>query len=158
MKKYIIYPAVFVLLLTGCKREVNNTNTIDYAEAVVDTAAAGVYDAETRCYLYHANGSKIEMKVVYDGNRVSGTLDYALAEKDKNTGTFNGTIINNKLIIDYTFNSEGTKSTRQLAFRMRDENLYEGFGPMTTDGNHFKDVKNIQFTSNMPLEKVDCKK
>lgn len=161
MKKLFLF-SMFLMLLAGCKQTTANDDAApDYttveAVASVDTVAAMDY-TRTICYAYDAKGSKIEIKVNYDGSDISGTIDYALAEKDKNTGTFKGKITNGILLMDYTFQSEGTKNMRQLAFKLVDNQLIEGYGEMNNDGTRFKDVSKLQFNSNMPLSKVNCPK
>lgn len=163
MKKQFLFSIAFVLLLAGCKQTTANDDTApDYATVeattAVDTVAAAIDYTRTICYAYNAKGSKIEMKVNFDGSNISGTIDYALAEKDKNTGTFTGKITNGILLMDYSFQSEGVKNMRQLAFKLVDNQLIEGYGEMTNDGTRFKDINKLQFTSNMPLSKVNCPK
>jgi len=144
MKKNPLYAVMLILLLTGCKKKIITAPFPD------DTAVASGIE-RTVCYAYEASGNKIEMKVHYQGSKVSGTLEYALDQKDRNTGTFTGTITKGILLLDYTFDSEGVKSTRQLAFKLINEHL-------TEDGTRFKDIDKIQFNSTMPLAKVDCPK
>jgi len=83
-------------------------------------------------------------------------LHYALAEKDSNKGTITGQVINNILIAEYTFYSEGMKSVRQVAFQIVSDKLVEGYGEMTEDGTHFKNASQLSFDSKMPLDKVAC--
>ncbi|MCF6131899.1 hypothetical protein [Flavobacterium wongokense] len=151
MKKQILLPIIFAFLSIGCKKE---TPAPTPTEPVVEETAPAV--SKTECYAYDANGSKIELELQTEGTEANGTLNYALAEKDKNGGTFTGKLENNILIADYHFQSEGVESTRQVAFKLEGDKLIEGYGEMTMDGTHFRDVSQIKFTSNMPLSKVDC--
>lgn len=110
------------------------------------------------CYVYHANGSSVELQFERKGNEIFGTLTYALAEKDKNTGTIKGKLENDILLAEYTFQSEGIESTRQVIFKFKDKQFIEGYGEITADGTHFKDPAKVTFTSTMPLSKADCSK
>lgn len=106
--------------------------------------------------MYDQNNTRIELTLQLNEKKASGTIEYALAKKDKNTGTFKGTFENNILIADYTFQSEGKKSVRQVAFQLHGEKLVEGYGEVTADGTKFLDVSKIKFNSTMPLTKTNC--
>lgn len=150
MKSRIIFSIVLVVLLAGCKKEATTASP-------PDTQEKNTQKTKSECYLYEANGSKIELHLYYKPERVIGILKYALAEKDKNEGFLKGNIKNNILIGDYTFQSEGTQSVRQVAFLFKGDKLIEGYGEMTKGGVKFKDVSQIKFTSTMPLSKVECR-
>lgn len=149
MKKYILLPIVFTMLLTGCKKETPETTT-------PVTEVSKTDEPKTECYSFEENGSSVSLKMETIGNEVTGTMVYSLAEKDKNTGTFKGTINNNIILADYTFQSEGVESIRQIAFERKGDKLIEGFGGMNEDGTKFKDVNQLKFNSTMPLSKLDC--
>ena len=139
-----------MLVLVGCKKEASTPNANTENSANVKPVA--------QCFRYDANGSLIELELHYTDSTAIGMLNYALAEKDSNMGSFKGTFENNILIADYKFQSEAEETTRQVAFKLIDDKLVEGYGDLTEDGTHFKDVTQLQFDSKMPLSKVDCKK
>ncbi len=87
---------------------------------------------------------------------MEANLTYAYAEKDKNTGTFTGEFNDGKLVGTYTFQSEGVESKRQVAFMLKDNQLVEGYGELNEDGTIFKDVNSVNYSSTMPLTKMDC--
>lgn len=149
MKKQIFLSVAFILVFTACKKEASETTLPVSEETKAETS-------KTECYYYDVNGNVVELQLQYNTDDISGTLNYALAEKDTNMGTFKGKIENNILLAAYTFHSEGTESTRQVAFKFMDGKLVEGYGDMNEDGTHFKDVSQLKFTSTMPLSKVDC--
>lgn len=149
MKSKILFSIFITILLTGCKKEITNTKTI-----IATDAKSAI--PQTECYSYNGNGNKIELQLHVTSDSVSGTLNYSLAEKDSNTGTLKGKLVNNVLIADYTFQSEGMESLRQAAFKLKDNKWIEGYGEMTKDGTHFKDVAHLKFTPTMPLSKINC--
>lgn len=151
MKSQILFTIAFVSLFISCKKETQET-----IAPVTETVKPE--ETKTTCYSYEENGDSVSLQMKTIGNEVTGSMVYSLAEKDKNTGTFKGTINNNILIADYTFQSEGVESTRQIAFEIKGDQLIEGYGDMTDDGIKFKDVAQLKFTSTMPLSKVDCPK
>lgn len=111
---------------------------------------------EKGCYTYNASGSMVQFEITKTDNPVEGNLIYALAEKDKSIGVFKGTFNEGKLIGNYTFQSEGVESSRQVAFMLQDNQLIEGYGELNTDGISFTDVSTINYVSTMPLHKSDC--
>jgi hypothetical protein len=151
MKKLILLSIVFVTLLTGCKKEAPETKTPS-----TEIAKPVEQPTTTTCYSFEEKGSSVSIQMEITGNDVTGTMVYALAEKDKNTGTFKGTLNNDILIADYTFQSEGVESTRQVAFEIRGDQLIEGYGEMNDDGTQFKDVNTLKFNATMPLRKIPC--
>lgn len=149
MKKQIFLSVAFILLLAGCKKEVPVTETTITEQTKREAP-------KKECYAYDANGNIIELNLQYNPDNVTGTLNYALAEKDTNMGTFKGKIDNDVLLAEYTFQAEGMESIRQVAFKFVDGKLLDGYGELNEDGTHFKDVSQLKFTSTMPLSKIDC--
>ena len=60
------------------------------------------------------------------------------------------------LLADYTFQSEGKESVRQVAFKIQDGKLLEGYGELNADGTKFKDTSKLTFNPSMPLTILSC--
>ena len=129
-----------------------NSNTKTENQSVTKTEKP----VEPGCYEYHSNGNHIKMKITEINAKVTGDLDIAYAEKDSNQGQFVGHLNGNKLIGMYTFNAEGTVSSREMAFLVKGNQIIEGYGALNDDGTKFKDPSTIQYTSTMPLTNVEC--
>lgn len=150
MKKQIILSFLVLFLTISCK---------DGDFLVFGKSATVEPNAGTKaCYSYDQNGNAISIQIETTGEDVFGAMAYSLAEKDKNAGFLKGKWEKDILLLNYTFQSEGTQSTRQVAFQLKDNQLIEGYGEMTEEGTKFKDVSQIKFTSTMPLSKTDCPK
>lgn len=108
------------------------------------------------CYVYNSNGSSISFEITETGDSIIGNLDYRLSGKDGNTGHFKGKLVGDKLIGAYTFMSEGSESTREVAFLVKGDQLIEGYGELVNDGSTFKNKDAVSYTSTMPLIKSDC--
>ncbi|WP_276166654.1 META domain-containing protein [Zobellia alginiliquefaciens] len=123
-------------------------------------ASANTSDSlQPGCYGFSDTNNSLAFNITeVKGNKVKGELNYVLHEKDANTGHFSGKVEDNKLIGDYTFQSEGKKSIREVAFMIKDNALIEGYGPMDETGTKFKDRSVITFTSTYPLIMGDCPK
>ena len=125
-----------------------------------DTIKSGEMKAmipESACYAGTNGKDSFFLKMEVFPNVVTGKLDYNFAEKDRNTGDIDGVLKGDTLIADYTFKSEGTSSTRQVAFLIKGENVMEGYGPMEEKENKmiFTDMTKINF-SGTPLKQVPC--
>ncbi len=154
MKTKIFLSLAIMVITAACKKETSETP--ENTTTVVEETKVEI--PKTECYSYDANGNLVEMRLQYKGNDANGTLNYGLAEKDSNMGTFTGKIENDVLLADYTFQSEGTESRREVAFKVEGKSLVEGYGELNEDGTAFKDTKNLNFSSTMPLTKIDCDK
>lgn len=150
MKKQIILSLTFLFLSVSCK----DGDFLVFGKSVTVEPVT----ATKECYEYDQDGNDISMQIETTGKDVIGAMTYSLSEKDKNAGILKGQWKNDILLLDYTFLSEGTESTRQVAFQLKDGQLIEGYGEMTEDGTKFKEVSQLKFTSTMPLSKTNCPK
>jgi len=110
------------------------------------------------CYAFHEGGSSIELQLEVNGDAASGNLVYSLEEKDKNTGTIQGTVKGNTLEAYYTFTSEGMTSVREVIFQWVDNSLVEGIGEHIerNDTSFYADKKKVTFTdSKVALKKCE---
>ena len=111
------------------------------------------------CYTYTKNRDTASLTLISTGLIVTGELRYQLFEKDSNTGVLQGEMRGDTLVADYTFNSEGMKSVRQVAFLKKEGKLLEGFGDVIEkDGKMvFKTLSTLKFGNSIEFEKVSCK-
>ncbi len=82
--------------------------------------------SQMQYYALMTAGNTIQLSLTRQGTNVSGTLQYPLADKDQNTDTMRG----DTLIADYTFQSEGQESVREVVFLATKNGLVEGYGPV----------------------------
>lgn len=68
------------------------------------------------CYAYENGNDTVQMSLNINGERVTGELTYMLFEKDSNRGQVKGTFSGDTLTADYTFQSEGMRSVREVIF------------------------------------------
>ena len=90
---------------------------------------------------------------------MNGTLSYNLFEKDKNNGTITGIVKGDTIIADYTFQSEGTTSTREVVWLKKNDDLVEGFGDTEElkGKMKFKNTSNLRFDQSMVFKPIVCK-
>ncbi|OQP64618.1 hypothetical protein A4R26_16360 [Niastella populi] len=113
----------------------------------------------TACYRYANQGDTVTLNLIHVNDDVTtGTLMYRLKEKDANTGTLQGSVKGDLFVGNYTFTSEGTLSTRQVAFKKTGNAFIEGYGESIEENGamKFKNIDSLNFGSSIILEKVAC--
>lgn len=159
MRRVLTLSTLILTVLISCKKETTTTEPVQITPSPPKEAEL-VEPAGDQCYAWRSNGSIIEMSFnVNSHQEVNGKLSYNLAEKDKNEGTLIGNMKGDTLIADYTFNSEGTSSVREVAFLQKDGAFIEGYGDVVEANGKFtfKDKTKLKFDAKNTLTKVDCK-
>ena len=142
---------ITVALLYACNFTDKKTSTDSPAENAAKNKQGKA------CYAYLQGRDTIYLQLDINGKKAKGELSYSLFEKDANKGTFNGEFVGDTLIADYSFESEGTRSIRQIAFLREGERLVEGYGESVEQNGKmvFKNLHEIRFGTLM-LTKVEC--
>jgi hypothetical protein len=113
------------------------------------------------CYQAVIEKDTITLTVaINDVNQFEGELDYSYYQKDKSFGTLLGNVKGDTIFADYTFQSEGKTSVRELVFLKKDSNtIVEGHGEVLEANGKMmiKDKSKIKFDSNVVYNKIDCK-
>ncbi|PBJ12335.1 hypothetical protein [Flavobacterium sp. ACN6] len=159
MRRVLTLTTLILTVLVSCKKETTTTEPVQITPSPPKEAEI-VEPAGDQCYSWKAGGSIIEMSFnVNSHQEVNGKLSYNLVGKDKNEGTLIGNMKGDTLIADYTFNSEGVSSIREVAFLQKDGTFIEGYGDVVTanDKVSFKDKTKLKFDAKNTLTKVDCK-
>ncbi len=146
-------------VLTGLTSACHNNTTSKKAIDSVSKSVVTSIQSTRECYSAIQNKDTATLAMTLSGTNVTGTLSYNLFEKDKNNGTIAGTIKGDTILADYTFNSEGTQSVRQVVFLKKGNQLLEGFGDVEEKNGKtsFKDSKTLKFEQQMVFDKTDCK-
>ncbi|GAB3634494.1 hypothetical protein GCM10027422_00840 [Hymenobacter arcticus] len=142
-------------LLTACNEQ--PTQTADQQQpAAASTAPAA--PAGPQCYAYTAGKDTVRLTLRTTQPTVTGQLTYNYFEKDRNQGTIRGTLHGDTLRADYTFQSEGTTSVRQVAFVRRGQDFIEGYGDLAERNGKtvFEKPHALQFDSKNLLSPVAC--
>lgn len=158
MKKVSAIVIIMAGLFVSCKKEA----TLPPPQITPNPPkeAEIVEPAGDQCYESTANKSIVKLSFnVNSHQEVNGKLSYDLYGKDKNEGTLMGNMKGDTLIADYTFNSEGVSSVREVVFLQKDGTFIEGYGEtvVANDKVSFKDKKALKFDAKNTLLKVDCK-
>ncbi|HTN39291.1 MAG TPA: hypothetical protein VL053_19600 [Arachidicoccus sp.] len=153
-------PAILIVLVllgfvVGCKNAPKEEANEKSKESL--PAKSG----QKHCYAYLQNRDTIILTIqTTDSARFQGSMIYKLYEKDQNIGTVEGIRKGDLLVADYTFNSEGKASIRQVAFKQQGQNLTEGFGAVIEDKEdgavRFSNLDSLSFDSQIILQQTPC--
>ncbi|AXE16933.1 hypothetical protein DR864_03890 [Runella rosea] len=149
MKTLDILSLLIISVLAACSTQ-GSEGTMANNEGVEMTS---------NCYIYASEKDTVQMNLLRLGTKVSGDLTYKFYEKDFNQGTVEGEVRGDTLLVNYTFNSEGTSSIRQVLFLKQGENWVEGYGDVevTDEKVNFKNPNALNFNSTLILKKATCK-
>ncbi len=143
-------------LFVSCKKEQEVA-----PEIVPEAEVAATTPDVQECYEAILKNDTISMVLTLSQDKsVTGELSYNFFEKDKNTGTLAGQMKGDTLFANYTFDSEGKSSVREVVFLKNGKIFTEGYGDIVDDNKGkitFKDKKKLFFDSKTVLVKKDCK-
>lgn len=145
MKLHFLSVILLFTLATACK----NSATEE---------AKPVKMSDPDCYRFAADRDTVVLSLSEGKDSVAGTLTYNLFEKDKNTGAINGYRKGDLIVADYTFQSEGTTSVRQVAFKKSGGDWIEGYGDTREENGKvvFLNTDSLEFEPKLALKKIDC--
>lgn len=150
------------LLAAGCGNNPNadatdNTGVHATADPVVGFAQSDPF-VLPGCYEMTHKGDTATLQLEVEDSLVTGRLAYRWYQKDANTGTIKGVLRDSLILADYTFESEGLTSVRELILKIEDTVLVEAFGDLQTKGNKvvFANPAAVQYMTDNPFVKVAC--
>ena len=121
------------ILLTGLY---SCTQSKQDSSASHPAAADSIETSIKGCYLYTVNKDTFQLAITaVNKDDVEGSIMYNFYEKDDSKGTFNGHFDGDILKGDYTFQSEGSTSIREVIFKKTQTGFVEGTGEVTVVNN-----------------------
>ena len=148
---------LFVLVaMASCQQASEPKTTPTKDSAVVEEVKIMI--PEAGCYAYMKNGDSIWLKVELFPNVATGVLTYHLSGKDKNIGTFDGRLMGDTLVADYTFRLKGKVTVRQIVFKLSATEAREARGKMRDyEGKMiYDDLSSVDFVKGFKLDSVSC--
>lgn len=129
------------------------TDSITATEPVVDTLGP-----KTFCYLGVIGKDSVFASIDDNLGTISGKLSYKNNEKDSSTGDITGFKSGDTLKLTYEFQSEGSKSKRDIFFIQKDNTLTEGIGDHKEEGaqSKYADEKKITYKDGPKMQTADC--
>lgn len=161
MKPLILIGLALCGSVLSCQNTAENLDSLNGEKTQIsqnNQAAAENNTVTQNCYSYVKNKDTILLSTMESGSKITGNLEYNLDEKDRNTGSVAGIVRGDTLLLNYTFQSEGRQSVRQLAFLKQGNELIEGYADVEekADTVVFKDPQTLKFSKAMVLEKTGC--
>ncbi|MCX2583447.1 hypothetical protein [Pedobacter sp. MR22-3] len=152
MRNIIPLLAIFASTMLACQSNSTKSVSTDIKATHTDTASK-------QCFQYVDKKDTASLSLEINNGKVNGVLSYKLFEKDKNDGTITGIVKGDTIIADYTFQSEGTTSTREVVWLKKNDQLVEGFGEGEESNGKmkFKNLANLRFDQAMVFKPVICK-
>ena len=163
MRHQILIPVLLAGFVISCNSENANKTTGDSTTIVkTDTTTMPTKTVvnTSDCYGYTKNRDTASLKLNIAGDELTGELSYKLFEKDSNKGKIAGELRGDTIIAEYTFDSEGMRSVREVVFvKKADGKLYEGTGEVEEKGGktRFKNKSALKFDQSIVFSKADCK-
>ncbi len=156
MKKYFLM-ATCATLLAACSGDAGTKQVAD-STITAETAVVAAAESST-CYVRYQNQDSTYLDLHIKGDQASGTLNIIPREKDRNIGTITGLVKGDTILLDYTFQSEGISSVRQVAYLQKDGKLIEGFADVQEQNGktNFKSLSDLKFDGSVVLEQSACK-
>lgn len=157
MNRDIITLLVVVWLAVACNNE-GKTST----QAENDTAIAAIVPAKdtlaSGCYSQIVKRDTSLLQLQAKDSSVTGSLSYAIYEKDRNDGSLQAEQSGDVIKGWYLFKSEGIISVRQVAWKIKGEELWPAMGEVMqkNDTTLFAQPDLLQFDSTRPFKKVPC--
>ena len=159
MKKLILLGSASILLI-NCNKKTETpppaakTDTAAVVEPVVDTLGPKSF-----CYMAVTGKDSVFASIDDNLGTITGKIAYKNNEKDSSKGDVTGFKSGDTLKLTYEFQSEGTKSKRDIFFIQKDNTLTEGIGDHKEEDGQSKyaDEKKISYKDGQKLEPADCK-
>ena len=147
-----------LIALTSALLACQNNSSTETATDSTSTDSSIVSKSVQNCYQYIKDKDTANLMTMTSGSVTTGKLDISLWEKDKNTGMIKGEMKGDTLIADYSFNSEGSGSVREVAFLKKGNQFLEGYGDTEEiDGKvKFKNRATLKFGEGIVFTKKDC--
>lgn len=161
MKKYLLVAIASITIISCVKNsseKINTKTSASDSEIVLENAEPIESSTLQNCYV-GANG-KDSVFITLDDNlgTITGKLRYKNFEKDSSDGEIMGTQNGDTLKLNYTFQSEGLTSEREIYFLKKKDQLIEGIGEHKTEGNKdiYSNPAKLTYDSSI-LQSVNCK-
>lgn len=154
--RYWFSPVAIVLLFASCQTGVPESNDRPQTDT---TGIENIFPVpSTSCYERIDRKDTFRLKIESYDDIVSGTLSYLYHDKDQITGSIRGLRYGDTLIGEYTFEAEGKKSVRQIAFLLNDIFAREGHADMEDrDGKmSFANTHDLSFEKGIVMVREDC--
>ena len=125
---HTFYKVFFVLVFCACNNpdaapgaaanDTAQSSQTVHTNGIDTVVTAGRPLVLNGCYQMTLKRDTVNLQLNVNDTIVTGDLQYDFFEKDRNEGTLKGVLRNDIITGDYTFQSEGTTSVREVIFKI----------------------------------------
>lgn len=158
--KQLLLPFLIAAMFTSCekKTEIIPQETVQDTIGFVDEPSVtdSTLVATSGCYMQASGKDTLFVQLMDNLGTVTGKMHYKNFQKDSSFGDVMGSKDGDTIKLDYTFQSEGTTSTRQVWFLEKDGALHEGIGDLNAEGTGYSDPEKVKYEGGHVLQSADC--
>lgn len=145
------------LLAGACNNEGKTSTQVEKDTSTSSPALAGD-TLSSGCYSQIIQRDTSSLQLQKKDNNLTGALSYSIYQKDRNDGTVMAEQMGDTIKGWYLFKSEGIISVRQVAWKIKDEELWPATGEVLqkNDTTFFAKPDQLKFDSTRPFKKVPC--
>ncbi len=157
--------ALSVLSFVACKNDKTTTTTTSESTTTTTVTTAPAHTdppapSNQMCFLSALNRDTTTVTLVFDGDKVTGEMNWLPWEKDGATGTLKGTKnADGELELMYNYVIEGSEQSETKVMKIENGDLMIKVGELVDPKNNgnlkFKDVKKAKYKET--LKRVSCK-
>ncbi|MBU0696136.1 MAG: hypothetical protein KKE39_06370 [Bacteroidetes bacterium] len=142
MKSKLITTAVLLIGLAACNQTNHQEGTSKDSLLINTTTDSFTLNENVQCYTASLKNDSAFLSLKSTDGKIEGKLWNKFYEKDNSKGTLSGTIENDTLKLNYTFNAEGSTSERPIKLLIKGDKIYEVYGnEVAEEGKGFVFVK-----------------
>ncbi|ASK29399.1 hypothetical protein CEY12_04475 [Chryseobacterium sp. T16E-39] len=158
MKKLIVLGSLSFFLMNCNKKAETVTPKVETDSTAISEPVVDTLGTKSLCYLGVIGKDSVFASIDDNLGTISGKLTYKNNEKDSSTGDITGFKSGDTLKLTYEFQSEGSKSKRDIFFIQKGNTLIEGIGDHKEEGSESKyaDEKKITYKEGPKMETADC--
>lgn len=142
MKIKHITTVVLLMGLAACNQTDSKQGTAKDSLLTSTSTDSLILNKNIQCYNASLKNDSAFLSLKNTNGKIEGKLWNKFYEKDNSKGTLSGTMENDTLKLNYTFNAEGSTSERPIKMVIKGNKIYEVYGNETAkEGKGFIYVK-----------------
>ncbi|GAB0157937.1 hypothetical protein CHRYSEOSP005_32320 [Chryseobacterium sp. Alg-005] len=159
MKKLILLGSLSVFLMNCNKKTETVTPQVEPDSTAITETVVDTLGPKSFCYMSVVGKDTVFASIDDNLGTITGKMSYKNNEKDSSKGDVTGFKSGDTLKLTYEFESEGTKSKRDIFFIQKDNTLIEGIGEQKDDNGQMKyaNESKINYNAGHKLKTADCK-
>ena len=166
---HFIFMMLAIMLFTSCNS--NSDSSTNGGSTISSSNDTPVVRDETKrvenntinvegCYIKILKRDTMLLHIQQNGINISGKMNFDNYEKDASSGEVKGLLESDEIKLWYNFQSEGMHSVMELYFKIKNNSLIRGIGPIGNKGDtaYFTEQAAIKYPADQSFDKIDCSK